>query len=363
MSQAQRISEGPRGSADLAAPRALPEPAVQLSVVIPVYNEVLVLPLLVKRLRPVLDAMVAAGTASEYEVLFVDDGSTDGSRQSLRHVAEAWPEVVVVELRRNAGQQLAISAGLRLSRGTWVATMDADLQDPPELLPEMMSAAEEKAVDVVYTCHADRASDGVLKAAAAACYYRLVRRVAAVPVEPHVGDYRLMSRSVVDALAALPERHRVHRLLLPWLGFPSVTLQHKREARPAGETHYSVLRLLAVTMDSVVSFTTAPLRWATLLGLATGSLSLLLACGAVLAQVSGMAVPGWASIAVAVTFLGGIQLICTGVLGEYVGRTFLEVQRRPLYDVSQVYEPGRTRSGQGRRRDRSADIVLQRQAR
>jgi dolichol-phosphate mannosyltransferase len=245
----------------------------------------------------------------------------------------------LVELRRNAGQQQAIAAGLVVAKGDWVVTLDADLQDPPELLPEMLDAAALHHVDVVYTSRADRDSDGRVRAAAASLYYKLVRRVAGVPVEPHVGDYRLMSRKVIDALNALPERQRVHRLLLPWLGFPSATLTHTRDARAAGRTHYSVARLVRITVDSVVSFTSVPLRWATMLGLMTGTFSFLLALGAILAQLSGHSIPGWASLAVAVTFIGGVQLICTGILGEYIARVFVEVQGRPPYDISQVSRP------------------------
>ena len=319
-----------------ARARRLAHAADLLSLVVPVFDEEAVLPLFLGRLRPVLDQLVASGFVREYEVLFVDDGSRDRTREVLLEAAEDWDALVIVELRRNAGQQLAIAAGLRLARGDWVVTLDADLQDPPELLPDLLDAAALHHVDVVYTSRADRASDGRLKAAAAGAYYRLVRRVAGVPVQPHAGDYRLMSRAVIDSLNALPERHRVHRLLLPWLGFPSATVTHTREARPAGRTHYSVPRLMKITVDSVVSFTSAPLRWATMLGLLTGTLSLLLAFGAIAAQLSGHSIPGWASLAVAITFLGGIQLICTGILGEYLGRVFVEVQGRPPYDVARV---------------------------
>lgn len=322
--------------------RRLAPTAELLSVVVPMYNEEEVLPLFVARLRPALDSLVTTGFVTAYEVLVVDDGSQDASVEVLTGLGSSWPELRVVELRRNSGQQLAIAAGLRTARGDWVATMDADLQDPPELLSSMLDAAHHKNVDVVYTCHADRASDGPLKSAAASAYYRLVRQVSGVPVQPHVGDYRLMSRAVIRALNALPERHRVHRLLLPWLGFDSVTLRHTRDKRPAGKTHYSVPRLLKITADSVVSFTTAPLRYATVIGMSTGVLSLFLACGAVVARVTGVSVPGWASLAVMVTFLGGVQLICTGILGEYLGRVFIEVQRRPAYDIARVTAPAAT---------------------
>jgi dolichol-phosphate mannosyltransferase len=313
--------------------------AERLSLVIPVYDEEAVLPLLFERLRPVLDGLLHQGYVGDYEVLLIDDGSHDDSVAVATELGTAWPQMCLVELRRNSGQQAAIAAGLRQAQGDWVVTMDADLQDPPELLPAMLDAADSKRVDVVYTCRKDRASDGPLKRRLAGAYYAMVRKVAGVPVEPHVGDFRLISRPVVSALNALPEHHRVHRLLLPWLGFSSVTLQHTRERRPAGRTHYSVPRLLKITADSVVSFTTAPLRWATLLGIATGVLSLILTGVSVIARLSGAAIPGWASLAVMVTFIGGVQLICTGILGEYLGRVFVEVQRRPLYDVARISSP------------------------
>jgi dolichol-phosphate mannosyltransferase len=319
--------------------RRLTPAAALLSVVIPVYNEEEVLPLLVDRLRPVLDGLEASGYVTEYELLLVDDGSRDQTVDVISELGADWPQLCLVELRRNSGQQAAIAAGLRQARGDWVVTLDADLQDPPELLPAMLDAAAGGHVDVVYTCREDRDSDGFVKKRLAGAYYRVVRRLAGVPVQPHVGDYRLMSRAVITALNALPERHRVHRLLLPWLGFPSTTLHHTRERRGAGRTHYSMPRLLKITADSIVSFTTAPLRLATLLGLATGFLSLLLTCGAVVARIVGLAVPGWASLAVMVTFIGGVQLICTGILGEYIGRVFVEVQHRPLYDIARVTRP------------------------
>lgn len=320
----------------LLATRRLSPTSELLSLVVPVFDEQEAVPHFVARARPVLDALVTSGFVTSYEVILVDDGSRDATVTVIAALARDWPQLRLVELRRNAGQQLAIAAGLRHARGDWVATMDVDLQDPPELLPDMLESATRHGVDVVYTCHADRASDGFFQRKAADAYYRLVRRVAGVPVQPHVGDYRLMSRVVVDALNGLPERHRVHRLLLPWLGFSSVTLNHTRGRRSAGRTHYSVPRLIKITLDSVVSFTTAPLRLATLLGLGTGALSLLLAAGAVAARLAGLAVPGWASLAVMITFIGGVQLICTGILGEYIGRVFIEVQRRPPYDVARV---------------------------
>jgi dolichol-phosphate mannosyltransferase len=310
-----------------------------VSVVIPLFDEQEVLPLLVARLRPALDGLGRDQLAVGYELLFVDDGSRDRTVEVVRELAASWPEARLVELRRNAGQQLAIAAGLSAARGDVVITMDADLQDPPELIPDMVRAHVESGVAVVYTCRSDRSSDGWLKSRAADLYYRLIRRLAGVPVQPHVGDFRLMSREVVETLNALPERNRIHRLLLPWLNYPSCTLHHTRERRPAGKTHYSVPRLVRLTADSIVGFTTVPLRWATALGLLTALLSFALTAVAVIAHFSGISISGWASLAGMVSFIGGVQLVCTGILGEYLGRVFIEVQHRPAFDIARISQP------------------------
>ncbi|HVE74994.1 MAG TPA: glycosyltransferase family 2 protein [Mycobacteriales bacterium] len=302
-----------------------------LSVVLPVFNEQDVLPLLVERLRPVL-----TGLAEDYEVLFVDDGSSDATPRVLSALAADWPQCRVVRLARNAGHQVALTAGLDRAGGDWVVTMDADLQDPPEVIPEMLATARAQGVDVIYAARPDRRSDSILKRSTAGLYYGLVERVTGVDLPRHAGDFRLLSARVVATLRGLPEQRKVYRLLIPVLGFPSAVVEHPRDMRAAGRTKYSVRRMVLLASDSVVSFSSAPLRVATAIGLATAMLSAVLALWVLGVRFTGNVVPGWSSIVLPVLFLGTVQLLCVGVLGEYVGRIYDEVKRRPLY---QVHEP------------------------
>ena len=264
----------------------------------------------------------------------VDDGSTDRTAEVLADLADEWPALRIVRLRRNAGHQAAITAGLDHSVGDLVVTMDIDLQDPPELIADLLTAQRETGADVVYAQRLDRSNDSRFKRRSASLYYRLVRDIAGAKVPPHVGDFRLLSREAVDTLRALPERHRVYRLLIPWLGFPSTTVQFKRESRVAGESKYPLRKMTRLAADSITSFTARPLRIATWLGVYGSLLCLLAMLAALFAQFSGHTIPGWASVFVAVLFLGAIQLLCLGLLGEYVGRLYAEAQHRPLYYVA-----------------------------
>ncbi len=300
-----------------------------LSVVVPVYDEEAVLPLFVARLRRVLDEL-----PGHYEVVVVDDGSTDATPDLLEKARLEWPQLRVVRLRRNAGHQAALTAGLDRASGDWVVTIDADLQDPPELIPDLLDAAAREDADVVYAVRDDRRSDSWFKRTTASLYYALMRRTAGTDVPSHAGDYRLLKREVVDALRSLPERHRVYRLLVPWLGFPCTTVSYRRDARAAGTTKYSVARMTRLAVDSLTSFTAQPLRIATTMGLAGATVCLLAMLGAFLAFVTGHTIPGWASVFVAVLFVGAVQLLCLGLLGEYVGRLYAEAQHRPLYFVA-----------------------------
>lgn len=286
------------------------------------------LPLFEQRLRPVLDAL-----AERYEVVAVDDGSRDGTAELLESMRGSWPQLRIIRLRRNAGHQAALTAGLDRCLGDHVVTMDADLQDPPELIPVMLEAAAREDADVVYAVRRDRSSDSTFKRVSASAYYRVMRRAAGNDIERHAGDYRLVSRAVVDALCGLPERHRVYRLLIPWLGFPSTTVSYDRDRRAAGDSKYPLSKMARLGLDSLTSFTAMPLRIATWSGLAGSVVCLAAVITAIIVQLSGHTVPGWASIFVAVFFLGAIQLICLGLLGEYVGRLYAEAQHRPLYFV------------------------------
>ncbi|WP_312897525.1 glycosyltransferase family 2 protein [Kitasatospora kifunensis] len=300
----------------------------ELSVVIPMYNEEEALPALVARLRPSLD-----GIGAPYEVVAVNDGSADGTSALLHQLRSEWRELRVVELRRNSGHQAALTAGLHSSVGRYVASIDADLQDPPEKIAEMLELAKRDKLDIVYGVRSDRSTDTGFKRRTAGLYYWLMRRMVGKRVPSQAGDFRLLSREAVDALKALPDQQQVYRLLVPWLGFPSGQVTYHRDERVAGETKYPLSKMIRLAVDSITNFSAAPLRIATWLGVASffGCFGMLVATLGI--YVAGHTVPGWASLFVAMLFLGGIQLICIGLLGEYIGRIYTAVQRRPTFFI------------------------------
>ena len=300
-----------------------------LSVVIPMYDEEDVLPLLVERLRPLLD-----GLGTSYEVLAVDDGSRDGTPVLLQRYRHAWPQLRLLRLRANAGHQAAISAGLAHARGDFVATLDADLQDPPEVIAEMLAVARRDGVDVVYGVRADRSTDSAFKRGSARAFYRLIRRVSGTTAPADAGDFRLMSRATVAAVNSLPEHHRVLRFVVPALGFPSSEVRYRRETRAAGSSKYPLARMIRLSVDSLTGFSTAPLRLATWFGIGGGIAAFGLLVYALIAQLSGRTVAGWTSTVVAVAAVGAVQLLCVGLLGEYIGRMYTMMQGRPSYFVA-----------------------------
>ena len=305
----------------------MPQPV--LTVVVPMFDEEEVLPLFVERLRPAL-----AGLGVPYEVLVVDDGSRDRTPVMLQQHRRAWPELRVVRLRANAGHQAAISAGLARSRGDYVVTIDADLQDPPELIGAMLALAREEQLDVVYGARSDRTTDSTFKRVTARGFYDTMRRLGADHGPRHAGDYRLMSRATVDAVNALPEHHRVLRLVVPQLGFPSGVLTYRREARAAGRSKYPLSKMVRLAVDSITGASIAPLRLATWTGVLGFVVAMLLLIYALVGYAVGLTVPGWASTIVIVTFVGGTQLLCLGILGEYVGRMYTAQLARPTYYVA-----------------------------
>lgn len=300
-----------------------------LSVVVPVYDEADVLPLLVARLREVLD-----GLGLRYEVVTVDDGSRDQTPVLLQRYRRDWPQLRVVRLRANAGHQAAISAGLSTAQGDWVVTLDADLQDPPEVIAAMVQAARSQEVDVVYGVRADRSSDSWFKRTSARAFYAALRAAGARDAPHDAGDYRLMSRATVEAVNALPEAHRVLRLVVPSLGFPSAAVSYTREARAAGRSKYPLSRMVRLSLDAFTGFSLAPLRLATWFGLGGFVGALLLLSYALVSKWLGFTVAGWTSTVVVVAGVGALQLLCLGVLGEYVGRIYSTLQGRPTYYVA-----------------------------
>ena len=302
----------------------------ELSVVVPVYNEEDNLPRLYERLIAALDP-----TGLAYEIVFVDDGSRDGSLTYLRALTTNDPRVLIVELARNFGHQVAISAGLDHSRGRGVIVMDADLQDPPEVLPEFIAKWRE-GHDVVYAIRRQR-KEGWLKRGAYAVFYRFLQRVANIEIPLDAGDFCIMDRRVVDVLSSMPERNRFVRGIRSWVGLNQVGLAYERHTRHAGRPKYTFTRLVYLALDGLVSFSYIPLRAITMLGFGVSWLSIVLAVFYAIKKLTvGLNPPGFATITVAIFFLAGMQLITIGVIGEYVGRIFEEVKQRPLYILRQV---------------------------
>lgn len=303
----------------------------KLSVIVPMYNEEAVVPIFVERLRPVMEGMRASDPSATYEILCIDDGSRDRTPELLLRLHEQWPHLRVVRLLRNAGHQAALTAGLSSARGDYAVTIDADLQDPPELIRSMLDLAVNESLDVVYGVRSDRSTDSTLKRSTAALYYGLMRRLAGPQLPDNAGDFRLISRRVIDALSALPEHGRVYRLVIPWFGFPSAQLPYQREPRAAGRTKYPLSRMIGLGLDSVTAFSSAPLRLATLAGVVGAAVSMLMILWAIIGYVAGATVPGWTSMVATVGLFGGVQLLCLGLLGEYVARLFVASQQRPTY--------------------------------
>ncbi len=304
-----------------------------VSVVVPVYNELQVLPMLHERLTTVLEALPI-----RYEIVLVDDGSRDGSGQYMAQLALSVSEVRAVRLARNFGKEAALTAGLHHARGDAVIVIDADLQDPPELIPAMLQAWQEGA-DVVAMKRRSRAGETRFKTLSAHVFYRLLNRISEVSIPEDTGDFRLMSRQAVDALAQLPERNRYMKGLFAWIGLPTTVIEYDRAPRAAGTSQWDYLSLFRLAFEGVTSFSVAPLRIAMALGVFTALAGCLFGAWIIVKTlVMGDTVPGYPSMVAIMTFLGGVQLISIGLLGEYVGETYFEAKQRPLYLVRDVVE-------------------------
>jgi dolichol-phosphate mannosyltransferase len=303
----------------------------QLSLVIPVYNEEATLPELERRLKLFLSALPKIGDT--WEVIFIDDGSKDTSRQLLLEMTARESRFKLIGFSRNFGHQVAITAGMDRAEGDAVVVMDADLQDPPEVVAEMLERFA-AGFDVVYAVRNKRKGETWFKLATASAFYRLLRKVTGIQIPLDAGDFRLMSRSVVMTLRALRERHRFVRGMVAWVGFRQIAVYYDREARFAGETKYPLRKMLQFAIDGITSFSVLPLRIATWLGVTAGIMAVGLGVWALTVKVTGGGtVPGWTTIMLAVALGSSAQLLMTGVLGEYVGRIYEEIKRRPLYIV------------------------------
>ena len=297
-----------------------------LSIVIPVHNEADVIATLLNRL-----ALVCRQLDMATELLFVDDGSSDNSVALLLQARRRYPDIRVLQLSRNFGKEAAVTAGLTHAKGDAVILMDADLQDPPELIPEMVAQLR-KGTDVVLMKRRSRAGESWLKRVTASLFYRLINRISDAPIPVDTGDFRLMSRRTVDALNRLPERNRYLKGMFAWVGMPTVSLEFDRDPRMAGKTKWNYLKLVHLAMEGITSFSTRPLRIALVLGLLAAGAGGLFGTWEVLkALVMGVSTPGYASMIAMITFLSGVQLLCVGLLGEYVGRIYMETKQRPVF--------------------------------
>lgn len=302
-----------------------------ISVVVPAYNEEEVLPELHRRLQAVLSQLT-----TNYEIVYVNDGSRDRTLEIMRELKEADSHVGYVNLSRNFGKEIAMTAGLDLARGDAVVVIDADMQDPPELIPKLLEGWKE-GFDVVYARRVSRAGETWLKKATARAFYRIIQRIGPVSIPEDVGDFRLMSRRAVDALKQIRERHRFMKGLFAWIGFPQKAIDYQRDARFAGVTKWNYWKLWNFAIEGITSFSIAPLKISTYAGLLVAALAFIYAIWVIYKTlIFGDPVQGYPSLMVVVLFLGGVQLVGIGLLGEYLGRMFVETKYRPLYLLDEV---------------------------
>ncbi len=303
------------------------------SIIAPIYNELANLPELHRRVANVMEQ-----TGESWELILVDDGSTDGSSQAIEQMAEQDERVKPVIFARNFGHQIAVTAGLDYCQGKAVVIIDADLQDPPEVILDMIAKWHE-GFDVVYAVRAEREGESWFKLFTASLFYRIIYRITDVNIPLDTGDFRLLDRQVVDVLNQMRERHRFLRGMSAWVGFKQVGISYRRAARLAGETKYPFKKMLRLAINAVTGFSYFPLQVATYMGFFSAGLSIIAIPIVVIGRLAGsQAFFGQATTLIAVLFLGGVQLISLGILGEYVGRLYDEAKGRPLYIVRQAPE-------------------------
>lgn len=302
-----------------------------VSVVVPVFNEIEVLDVFHSR----TSSAMAAIDGMDYEIVMVDDGSSDGSWERMVELSDADPRVVLVRLARNFGHQIAITAGVDVARGDAVVVIDADLQDPPEVIERMVEAWQE-GYDVVYGVRRSRSGETRTKLWTARIFYRLLRRFTNIDIPVDVGDFRLLSRRAADQLMQLREKDRFVRGLVSWMGFRQIGIEYERDERLAGETKYPLGKMIKFAADGITSFSTVPLKLASWMGYLASAFAFLYMLSVFVQKALGHTVEGWATIMVAMLFVGGVQLICLGIMGEYIGRIFNEVKPRPVYVLDEV---------------------------
>jgi glycosyltransferase involved in cell wall biosynthesis len=302
-----------------------------LSVVAPCFNEQEVLPEFVRRVGTVLDAV---GDSSE--IVLVDDGSRDATWQVMKEAAGRDPRVVAVRLMRNHGHQLALTAGLSVCRGERILVIDADLQDPPELLPDMMALMDQQGADVVYGQRRQRDGESLFKRATAAAFYRLIGHMTDVDIPLDAGDFRLMTRRVLDLLLGMPERHRFIRGMVAWIGGKQVPLLYDRKPRLAGESKYPLAKMVRFAADAITAFSVVPLMASMTIGWVMAAVGFAFFVYSMVGWALGMNLPGWTSLMAAVGLLGGMQFLMLGIIGAYLGRLYDQAKGRPLFLIRDI---------------------------
>lgn len=310
----------------------VPKLSPKLSIVVPCFNEAECLGVLHARLGAAAQAVVG----DDYEIVLINDGSRDASWSIMAGLAATDPHLVALDLSRNHGHQLALTAGLDLCRGQYIFIVDADLQDPPELLGAMMETMAKEEADVVYGVRTERAGETVFKKATAAAFYRLLKSMTDVDIPLDSGDFRLMTRRALDVFLAMPEQARFVRGMVAWSGFRQVPFAYHREARFAGETKYPLSKMIRFALDALTGFSTAPLRLASHAGLWLAAGSVLLVIYIFASWIAGQTIAGWTSLMLVVVVLGAIQMFVLGMIGEYIGRLYTQAKNRPLYIVQNI---------------------------
>jgi len=303
-----------------------------LSIVVPCFDEEACLPVLHQRLT----AAAQAAAGADYEIVLVNDGSSDGSWAIMQGIVANDSRVVAVNLSRNHGHQLALTAGLDLCRGEVVLIIDADLQDPPELLGDMLATMRRENADVVYGVRKSRAGETAFKRATAHGFYRLLSRATEVEIPVDTGDFRLITRRALDAFLAMPEQARFIRGMVAWIGFKQVPLLYNRDERLAGETKYPLRKMVRFALDALTGFSSAPLKLASHAGLWLSFGSVIIVLYILAGWLSGRSVPGWTSLMLVVVVLGAIQMFVLALMGEYLGRLYNQAKNRPLYIVQEI---------------------------
>lgn len=307
-----------------------------ISIIIPVYNEIEVLQLCYDRTTKVLNKI-----SEKYEIVFIDDGSKDGSDKYLNELAQIDENIKVILLSRNFGKEAALSAGLDYVKGESIIILDADLQDPPELIPQMIQVQKEKNVDVVLMKRVNREGESFIKKQSAFWFYRVLNKLSDFNIPEDIGDFRLMNKKALKALKKLPERNRYTKGLFAWIGMETYIMEYEREARVAGIAKQNYLKLFALAFEGITSFSIQPLRVSTFLGVFTASIGFIFAIYIIFKAIFlGDPVPGYPSLIAIITFLGGVQLLSIGIVGEYIGKTYVETKKRPIYLIKRLISKG-----------------------